>query len=228
MHPIHAGQIKAARAMLDWSREDLAQATGLSLNTIRNLETGYISPRGSTTRVIRQAIENAGLEFIDREGVRRRTSDVRFFQGPASCDAFFDDLLQTVRHEGGDVLAVFGSPEMLLHSCGATARHPERLKQLNGLANIKCLVAEGSEPPLIGPSFQFRSVARRQASPIPYYVYGDRHAVVLPEGSTAFRFIVFQSASIAQSYYRHFLALWDEALPIPVQAESRPARYAKA
>jgi predicted transcriptional regulator len=64
MQHIRAGQIKAARAFLDWSQEDLAIVTGLSLTTIRNLEMGYISPRNATTHVVRQAIENAGLEFI--------------------------------------------------------------------------------------------------------------------------------------------------------------------
>lgn len=65
MYPIHARQIKAARAILNWSQQDLAQSTGLSITTIRKLEMGFISPRNTTTNVIRQAIEGAGIEFLD-------------------------------------------------------------------------------------------------------------------------------------------------------------------
>jgi len=45
---INARQIKAARALLDWSQENLASASGLSIATIRKIESGHISPRDKT------------------------------------------------------------------------------------------------------------------------------------------------------------------------------------
>lgn len=47
----------------------------LSVATIRNLEMGYISRRSLVA--IQQAVENAGLEFIEREGVRRRADEIK-------------------------------------------------------------------------------------------------------------------------------------------------------
>ena len=39
-YPIRAGQIKAARAILGWSQEELALAAQLSVATVRNIEKG--------------------------------------------------------------------------------------------------------------------------------------------------------------------------------------------
>jgi ribosome-binding protein aMBF1 (putative translation factor) len=45
---VNADQIRAARAYLNWSQEDLAAAAELSVATIRQIETGHISPRDKT------------------------------------------------------------------------------------------------------------------------------------------------------------------------------------
>ena len=82
--------------MLDWSQYDLASATGLSDTTIGNLESGQMSPRSSTASVIRRVLENAGLEFIEPEGVRMRRDDVMLYDGADSCDQLFDDILHTI------------------------------------------------------------------------------------------------------------------------------------
>lgn len=40
MYRLHPAQIKAARAMLDWSQERMAHEAGLAVSTIRNIEMG--------------------------------------------------------------------------------------------------------------------------------------------------------------------------------------------
>lgn len=63
-------QVKAARAMLDWSQKDLAERSGVSIPTIARLETvdGPIGGRSNTATAIRTALEFAGVEFIDENG----------------------------------------------------------------------------------------------------------------------------------------------------------------
>jgi transcriptional regulator with XRE-family HTH domain len=63
---IDARQIKAARSFLRWRQEQLARETGLALSTIRRLERseGRIEANFDTVQKIRQALENAGIEFI--------------------------------------------------------------------------------------------------------------------------------------------------------------------
>ena len=80
MRPVSAGQIKAARALLDWSQEDLAEAACISVSTIRTMELGKI-PRIGTLQDICETLKNNGLEFTEGEGVRPtcspRTEDRR-------------------------------------------------------------------------------------------------------------------------------------------------------
>ncbi len=59
-------QIKAARALLDWSQADLAAASGVSEPTIKRLESssGELGGRSETIEKIVAALENAGVSFI--------------------------------------------------------------------------------------------------------------------------------------------------------------------
>jgi len=63
-------QVKAARALLRWSQSDLAEASGVSLPTIKRLEAeaGEFGGLASTVDAIRAAIEAAGVLFIPENG----------------------------------------------------------------------------------------------------------------------------------------------------------------
>jgi DNA-binding XRE family transcriptional regulator len=65
---ISPAQCRAARGLLDWSQQQLADAAGVGVVTIRLLEAGKSEPRRSTVYVIKQAIESAGVEFTDENG----------------------------------------------------------------------------------------------------------------------------------------------------------------
>jgi transcriptional regulator with XRE-family HTH domain len=65
-------QIKAARALLNWSQADLARHSGVSEPTIARLESvdGKLGGREETIKKIRRAVEVAGIEFIsEKEGI---------------------------------------------------------------------------------------------------------------------------------------------------------------
>jgi predicted transcriptional regulator len=63
-------QIKAARALIGWSQEQLASAADVSLPTIKRLEAaeGWLAGRETTGQKIRAALEKAGIDFIDENG----------------------------------------------------------------------------------------------------------------------------------------------------------------
>jgi transcriptional regulator with XRE-family HTH domain len=63
-------QIKAARALLAWSQEQLAVAADVSIPTIKRLEAreGLLGGRDETGAKIRMALETAGVVFIDENG----------------------------------------------------------------------------------------------------------------------------------------------------------------
>lgn len=67
---LHSAQIRAARALLRWSAEDLAEHCALGVTTIRRAELtdGNTSMTVSNDLAVRRALEAAGVEFIDENG----------------------------------------------------------------------------------------------------------------------------------------------------------------
>lgn len=62
-------QIRAGRAWLGMSQDDLAKAAGLSQTGIARIETGVNTPHSGTLEKIKAALEERGIEFISG-GVR--------------------------------------------------------------------------------------------------------------------------------------------------------------
>jgi transcriptional regulator with XRE-family HTH domain len=77
---LSSAQIRAARALLRWSAEDLARESLLSVATIRRAELSEkeTSMTAANDLAVRRAFEAAGVEFIDEDGggrgVRLRTA----------------------------------------------------------------------------------------------------------------------------------------------------------
>lgn len=67
---MNAEQMRAARALLRWAQNDLAERSGVSVPTIKRLENmaGELSGHASTIRALRAALEAAGVDFIPENG----------------------------------------------------------------------------------------------------------------------------------------------------------------
>jgi hypothetical protein len=68
--PLTSTQIRAARALIRWTAEDLSRQSSVSLRTIRRAELAESHTAMTTTNdlAIRRALESAGIEFIDENG----------------------------------------------------------------------------------------------------------------------------------------------------------------
>ncbi len=66
--PVTGAQVRMARAALNWTVRDLAEATRLHRNTITNIETGKYAGDVATLAVIVSVLKRAGIEFIDENG----------------------------------------------------------------------------------------------------------------------------------------------------------------
>ena len=75
---ITSAQIRAARGLLNWSRKDLAERSGISFASMMRLESfdGVPSSNIKTLDALKKAFEEAGVEFIgspdSQAGVRWR------------------------------------------------------------------------------------------------------------------------------------------------------------
>jgi len=71
-------QCRAARALLGWSQQQLAGAARVGVVTVRQLEAGATQPRSATYQVLKRALEEGGVIFVDDDhegpGVRLKRS----------------------------------------------------------------------------------------------------------------------------------------------------------
>ncbi|ADI29635.1 hypothetical protein M301_1252 [Methylotenera versatilis 301] len=73
---ITSEQIRAGRALIKWSADELALSAGVGVATIRRFESVAGVPLGQlrVLELVKKSLQNAGVEFIgtpdDRPGVR--------------------------------------------------------------------------------------------------------------------------------------------------------------
>jgi transcriptional regulator with XRE-family HTH domain len=116
--PITPSQIRAGRALANWSQDELAEAASVSLSTVRDYEKerrGDILAVGGL-KAIRQALENQGVDFVRSEGdfgpgVRLRAVIPNVLRWPTKLGRF-ESLLIPVEWRGQEV-EVFVPHEVL-------------------------------------------------------------------------------------------------------------------
>ena len=67
---ITVAQLKAARNLLEWNQQQLAEASGVAISTIKKIESrgGPLRANADSVWKIEAAIKDAGAVFIDENG----------------------------------------------------------------------------------------------------------------------------------------------------------------
>lgn len=68
---ITPAQCRAARSLIEWNQRTLAEASNVSLGTIRDFETGKRVPHRNNLTAIQTALEEGGIQFLPNDGVAR-------------------------------------------------------------------------------------------------------------------------------------------------------------
>ena len=61
---ITPSQIRAARALLAWSQQDLARQARVGASTVADFERGHRTPVANNAEAMRGALESAGIAFL--------------------------------------------------------------------------------------------------------------------------------------------------------------------
>ena len=76
MTDIQGRHLRAARALLGWTQDELSTKAKVALGTIKRMESfdGPVGARTDTVRQVVAVLENAGIEFLNGElpGVRMK------------------------------------------------------------------------------------------------------------------------------------------------------------
>jgi len=77
-------QLRAGRAMLRLEQAELAERAGVSLKTIKRLESTSGGLNAHSVYSIKKALEMAGIEFLDSDNFRGRGEGVRLRSDPTA------------------------------------------------------------------------------------------------------------------------------------------------
>jgi transcriptional regulator with XRE-family HTH domain len=210
---IEPRQIRAARALLNWSQGDLAEASGVAISSIKNVENSITTARKETMDDIQGALEKAGIEFLPGSGVRLRIESITVLKGAEALQLFFDDVYQAMqKNSGGDVM-ISGVEEKAYDDAdrALVERHLERMAALGGVKQ-KVLCKKGDSNFTV-PYAEYRWVDANLFSGTPFYVYGDKLAMLLWQPSL--QVILLHYPQLVEAYRKQFLFQWQNA-EIPV------------
>lgn len=211
-------QIRAGRVLADWDAEDLAAKTGLTRETIFNIERGTFRPRPATHEKIVKAFAEVGIEFIENEGVRRRPEGVEIFEGRDRFDAFYDFLYEHLKQFGGNVCIGNSDPQMYLKCHRGFHAHKKRMEDLakNGSIRYRILIKEGDKNFTASSYAQYRWQPQDTFIPTSFYAFGECLALITFQHQPAPYVLLIKSRPLAEVYRRSFDLAWEQALPPPM------------
>lgn len=210
-------QLRAARALLDWSRAELASQTGVSEPTIHRLENGMGKPDTRTQTKIRQVLETYGIEFLESDGVRRTPEGVQIFQGQEAYKCVLNDVYETLRDDGGEVLIAHVDENKFIDVVTRSVldKHLERL----AAANIKERLLVRKDDIIAAPLEAYHVIPEKYFSSYPFYIYKTKIALlsqVAPQKA-----IIINDERFADAARKLFDFIWDHT-EMPVR--KKPAK----
>lgn len=203
---INADLSRAARGLLNWTQEDLSRATGISKVTIIGFEKGASSLSAQSAALIKNAFFDAGVEFPDQLGVRKRTEGVQILEGEGALQTLWDDVFMRMKDVGGEILITHVDEARTLKQAPGLVDHIKRLKK-HGITE-RLLSCEGDEFFLM-PKKCYRWMSQELfTGAISTYVYQDRVALQMWNTSTI---ILIHHRGAAEAERQRFEMLWQSA-----------------
>lgn len=208
---ITAAQLRAARGLLDWTRSELAKASGLSAETIKNIEHGIYTPQESTIAAIVNTFSEHDVEFAEDEGVRVRKNRVRVYTGRAGYKEFLDHIFNTLKDSGGRIRQFnLGDDKHLPFAGDFAEEHIKRMERIRNL-DAKVLLPPGDKG-FAASYCQYRGLHKEHEMLIPYYIYSDYLIIPIRKDDQKIEIVSVHSEDLAARYVEQFESLWDNAV----------------
>ena len=211
-------QIKAARAMLDWSQKVLAERCGdVSEPTIKLIESGKVNSTDATLSAIRRTFEKAGIEFTTQNGVRVRDDLLTVIEKMDQNDNVYlqllDDIFYTTKGRYAEVLWSF-----IDESVSGPDVIDRELMIRRGGTTTRALVRYG-DTFLTYPLDEYRYLPKGYFLNNPCVVYENKFAIVL---SNEQKVLIIHDPSVAELKRKEFEIIWSIGLkPEKTTAEKR-------
>jgi transcriptional regulator with XRE-family HTH domain len=209
---ITTDQIRAARALLNWSQEELAQRSGLARPTIVNIENSAKLPEMRTMQKIASAFDKADIEFGANESVSRKNEDVKIYRGNEEFKNFFDEVREYATTQGGQIFVGNVDEREWVKAQGNffEANYARQMTKVKKRLDFRILIKKGDQYMPAASYATYRWVPPEDFAIVPFHVYGDRLSVFLFLDEPII--ISLKNQSAADIYREKFLQQWDKAI----------------
>ncbi len=171
---IKPNQIKAARALLDWSRDDLAKQSGVHRQTLLAIENGGTdNPHKTTMNEIINAFDRNGVEFKE-DGAVKKQNTLTIIKSPDAFSKLMDIAYHILKEE--DIKEVlFGFANNKASSEEIIQSQIRMRDNLN--VRFRFLVKQ-NDTHLRYPVSEYRYIPEEFFYPLPYVVFGNYFAIL--------------------------------------------------
>jgi transcriptional regulator with XRE-family HTH domain len=202
-------QLRAARALLNISQDDLARGSGVAVTSIRQFELGTTANLQQKTEGALQAFLGEKIEFIGARGVALRETKPQVLEGETVIAQMFEDIRVTLRGQEN-------AEALFMYSDASGALQPK-------IADYCTVMHKGS--------FSYRSICHKNNEaaftrmfPTDYallplqVVYGWTVAQMIGHD----QILLVRSAMLAKGLKQTFEMLWSVLPPCEIEQEIPP------
>jgi DNA-binding XRE family transcriptional regulator len=199
-------QIRAARGLLDMSRDELAKAAGLTKQGISKIEDGSVQPRAGTLADIVRVFNEQGVEFKGDRGVELRDDVVRVLEGDNAYLQMMEDVFYATKDRGGEVLWMYSSDRYSL-----PGEEDAEIRLRKAGLRFRSLVEEGNLNP-VWDYEEYRQIPKQYFNHSLQVIYADKVAQVLEGGR---RILIIHNETFTTTARHNFNLIWSLMKSLP-------------
>ncbi len=216
-------QIRAGRALLDWSQSDLADHAGLSQTGIARIENGTNQPNSKTLKKIQTAFDDADIEFLGTTGVRKRSGEIKVLRGEEGFRAFLDDVYRVIVKHGTPEKPVKVFLSNVVHENWAKfmgdknwEKHTARMIAVKDQMDVRIIVQEGDWNFPASAYADYKWFPENLFSDQSFYAYHNKLAFLNFKDDDV-RVMTINQSDFAEGYRTLFSIAWDNLAQTPVK-----------
>ena len=209
MAMITSRQIRAARGLLEWSGDDLADKADITRGQLSKIESNLVQAQERTLISIAEVFDKHGIEFLEGDGVKMRQQDVRVFSGKTGYRQFLDHIYITLKNGGRIRQFNMSDDSTVAFADDYVKAHLVLMGQIDDL-DAKVLTNEG-DTAFRAAYCTYRWMNKEDDDVAPFYLYGDYFMLPLYESSHKRDWISIKSKLLVDRYTRQFDRYWAKA-----------------
>lgn len=209
------GQLRAARALLNLSQNELAELAGISGTSLSAIEREAKAPRAQTLANLQSVLEGRGIEFTEGHGVRlaEHVFDIRIFNKTQQASIeYHNDILATLKAKGGFFLAL-SYRDTYADEKLRRVQFDYFCKMLKFGFRERIILPENNAE-CYGPRqvSEYRLLKPELFGQMEVLLYGDKFVINEPS-----RVVVMHSKTVTDAFRKQFDFYWKMAKPVPAK-----------